>query len=486
MFRSLPLQHGRRFPLLVAATVLLVAPGAAEATAWSPPRDLTPPFAQVSAPKIAFWPGGEALVSWRALPAGARWQDALEPSRWTTHLGVLTGDGAFQEREAVRAELVTPVTYGRDRLAVLRQRGPAGGGSGRRRLAVSFGSSRRPPRVTHAVATYEPVPDVRGEVRSSIAVSRTGEVAVAWAEQRSDEPETERIRVAVGTAGRGFARPLTLAAGRWRTATDSVKVAFGARNELLAVYTTARGVEARVRVRPDTRFSPPTVLGPRHALAAIAIAQFRDGRQVVAWGTRDYGEAVDSRFEVWVATQRRSGRFRPAQRLDRGPRAQGGATTIGLTVGADSSATVAWSAIVTTNPDTRSMRVGTGTATGAFAPYVDVARGSGYDVGDVVSLGTATLLLWGRPGGPFVPGAGGGGPGSELLASISNTGAPGPWQTEAISGIETWSTLYESAAPDCAIDPRSGRAVVVWASARTGGDPLVRLDDSAVVRVSQQ
>jgi hypothetical protein len=480
--------------LISCAVISVIAPSRSAAlvagpAAWSAPRDIGSPVAEVTRPSIQFWSDGTALLSWRVLSEHPPPQVAPDPSRRVTRLAVRAGDGAILRRATLRDGLGAPVVYGREGFAVLRQRvlGRDHDAGPRFALGVGIGTRRRLVGRTRRVASYYPI-GIETDTGPTIAASHDGELAVAWAEHPPHDRAREGrylIRVALGRVDNGFERPRTIAIDR-RVPVYSPSLAYRPHGELVVAYAGRRGLEARTRRRGGS-WTRAQVLGPRRRYVDIATRVSATGRIVVAWGSQNTGEGVEDSWIVRTAMLPAAARrVRPPQLLDPGQVVGFGPGSIKLGLDREGLATLAWSAWLTRDPTVPhfGIRVSRSDQYGRFQPFTQLASTSGW-LGDlaVAADGTA-LVTWDEPWGPFLPGPSGGAAGRRIIAALrpAKSSAFGP--PEAVSGLEPWSSLYEETGPTAALHPRTAAATIVWAAARAGGDPPTRLPNTATLRLA--
>jgi hypothetical protein len=428
-----------------AAGAVATAPATAQVP-WSAPVAAGVPAAEVREPALAFAPNGSAVLRW--------WERRLRPTgvvRPYFRIATRTPDGTVTTHAPLRGDRVIPVVDRAGRVAVLRERGGS--------LVVSFGTTEEPLGRTRRVVSYNPIEPSNElpDTGPSIAAGPRGEVAVAWTDSRRDG-ERYLVRVATGTAARGFGKPITLRASGPRPA-YGVTVHYGSRGDLVAVYAAPGGaVEARVRPRRGS-LGRPQVLGPRHEILRTVVGTSRDGRFVVAWGTRDVGEGV---FDPWVVRAAvrpgGGGRFGPAQVLEPGGAGLVQPDEVALAVAPDGTATAAWRRPVDPAGGPLALMSATAGPDGRFGAPAEIWRGFGF-VGNLAARADgASLLAWIELLGAE----------QRVLAALRPPAAQSFGVPEAVSPIQSASSQYAGTAPVSAFEPRTGRPLVAWPAARTG------------------
>jgi len=452
------------------ATVLATGSTALAAPPWSPPRDISAPMADVTGVGIDFGEDGTALLSWTDRSVAPGQPAAAEQAR----LAALLPGGSVEDRARLPSGLETrPQVFGRNRTVVLRgrRRDPRGGESRMRVwLDASFGTTAGPLLArTRRVAAFWTVPG--GGHWPALAVSGSGEVAVAWVDldrrvARDPFFQQHRVRLAISRAGRRFSRPRTIARFPLPTPPhQSVAVAYGRRGELLVAYGAGRRVgndvnpyvAARLRPRAGRRFGRPQRIGPRADQSDLAAAAAPNGRMALVWGSQDGGEEAARPWVVRAAIRAPGRRFGPSAVLDPGETAERVPGRLALAMASDGSATAAWGNVRNRYPRLEyPVRTATALPGAGFGPATTLAA-----TGALGSVGAAPdgrmLLTWTNAVFGFgIPGA----ERSDVFAALRPSGAAAPGPPEIVSTPE-----LEDLAPAAAFDPLSGRPTMAWPAA---------------------
>lgn len=263
--------------LLAAATT--AAPASAD---WSAP--VTVPGSDVPSlafPTIAFAGSGRGLVSWRAgYPAGATSTPAYRTQRTTAT--------SFRTPLTLENLIAAPMTFGRTRVATLRERRVSGGMG----LTADLGTLTGfygPDRTLERRATIDSQPALAG--------NRGGDLAAVWSVTSGDH---DRLKLALRHPGARFGLGHVI---RGSGRISELVVAYGERGDTVIAYQrtsrTPSGhrrytIEARLR-RAHHHFGSVQVLGSSRGFAHIAVAVAPTGRAYIVWSEQDGGEEPTSR-----------------------------------------------------------------------------------------------------------------------------------------------------------------------------------------------
>lgn len=446
----------KRIAALATLAMAWATPVAEAAPPWSAPRDISARYASISRPFIGFGLDGTALLTWTE-PVGP-----VE----RTWLATLLRDGSVAGRGRFPGALATrPRVYGRNRTVIVRERRKGTRDADIRtriRLDATFGTTSRPlSGRTRRVAEFWAL--TGDETWPALAVSRRGEVAVAWVEfqlRGQADDDLYRVRVALGGAGRRFGRPRTVATfplfGR---DSQAVALAYGRRGELLVAYGIGRRdgsplVAARVR-RTGGRFGRAQVLGRREGLIDLTAAVASNGRMFVVWGSQGHGEEAGDPWVVRAAIRPPGRRFAAAAVLDPGEAPERVPGHVAVVTALGGSATAVWGNVRGRGLDSRfPVRTATASPHGGFGPVTELT-GMGV-IGSVATTADGrTLVTWTNQALGYVPL--GPEPG-DVFAALR------PARSVAFGAPETVSSgaLEDGAPSDAGFDPRTGRPVVIW------------------------
>lgn len=383
--------------LLALGSVAAGAVGPAGAAAsWSSPLAVGEPFKALSS-EAPVTVSGESGLPLTVVAVGVEApdgsiQDAIRLLPQTGRSRLLGG-----------VLLADPVGYGRNRVALLRERALR---DGRRRLEVVLGDTSGATGRPHELTTRT---DRAVGMGLALAASPRGAVAAAWLDCpssfRCDRGGAYNLRVARRAPGGKFRRPVTVASGDSGAETGELKVAmaFGRNGELLVAHTQPgkRRVQART-LRRDSMSAAQT-LGRHENRTGLRAAAAGNGRLVVAWATQ---ELFDDGMLLWfgplrirAATRSVGARaFGQTQLIDNGDAREQVSDPVRLGVARDGTATLAWTQ-QTENPEALlPVRVVTASPRGRFGRPEQLSSSGGLSDLVVASDGTA-LALW-RCAGP--------------------------------------------------------------------------------------
>ena len=459
-----------RARLLVAsglATVLATGSTALAAPPWSPPRDISAPVPEVTRTSIGFGADGVALVGWTEQSNLPGRPFRTPEARFTA----LFPDGHVEDRARLPAgEQAQAQVFGGNRTVVLRERrrDPRGAESRMRmRLDASFGTTPGPLLArTRRVAALWSVPG--GGHWPALAVSRSGEVAVAWVDldprvARDAFFQRHRVRVAISRGGRRFRRPRTLASFPLPTPPhQSVAAAYGRRGELLVAYGAGRRVgndvlpyvAARLRPRAGRRFGREERVGPRREQSDLAAAAAPNGRMAMVWGSQDGGEEAERPWVVRAAIRAPGRSFGAPAVLDPGETGERVPGRLALAMARDGSATAVWTNVRGGVGDLEyPVRAATALPGAGFGPVTTLAATG--RAGSVSAAPDSRMLVtWSNGAFDFVAPSDAS---PDAFAALRPAGAPAPGAPETISSPERVDL-----APVAAFDPVSGRPTAAW------------------------
>ncbi len=446
-----------RLIVTAALTVALLGAGVAHADApWSAPVTIASGNYGFSQPALAFTGDGHALA---LLGGGA--------GQLTRILAAAPGASTFTEIGRT-VPVAGPALYGRRGVAFLRTplRAPATTRSPTKfaRLGVSLGA------VPGSLGRFEQLARVdvsqSGQITAGIAADPRGNVAAAWVEPRGGR---SLLRLALRPPGHAFGRATTLGEATGYLDDPPLGVAYGANGDLVVAFQRSRvrqvsesTLEFAVRVkRYGRRFGPIQSLGPSRGFSSLATAVAPTGAAVVAWGTQDGGEGVETPWTVRAAMLRSGARrFSKTQLLDPG-RVARPVAGVSAAIGRDGTATVAWSGVAARQLP-YPVRVATAGPVGRFGATMQLAP-NGETLGLVTARDGTTTVLWGSVT-DFE---------AETLDGIFAARRPDAASRFAVP--EAVSPREPVARAAIALDPQSGRPAALWVGS-PGAPPGTPLD----------
>lgn len=239
-----------------------------------------------------------------------------------------------------------PQAYGKTRTLVLTRRrtGGKGGFTGRYAIGVSYGRTGNTltPRTNRTIARDVPLADP-----PVLAANAKGDAVAAWVAYPGSD--RSRLYVSQRRAGGRFGRP-TVIVGSGFVDSASLAVAVSRGGDIVVAFArrlpgkppTKRRVQARVR-RHGHSIGSIEDLGVNRGVAQIDAAMGAAGRTTVAWQTFDTGEEVNEPTRVYGAVRPAGPRhFRRTATLDPGGSIGGVDATIAVAAAQDGRATVAW------------------------------------------------------------------------------------------------------------------------------------------------
>jgi hypothetical protein len=444
--------RSRLCPTLLA--VLLAAFSA------SPARAAAPWSARATIPRSSD-AGGLPELTFGTGDRGMAWSVAGDPSEGVgtgSILGIVRPDGGATGSRFIDSVDAAPVAYGQTRLLSPRVRvvradpfRPLAD------LGVSYG------RTDDRVGDFRRLARVRLLGRPALAANRVGDAVIAW---REDAGNHERLWICRRRAGGPFGRPEVI---RGTGSFDDVRVAVGPGRHFAVAYQRTVGNGERVTGRAmEVRLGgvgggPGRLaeVGPSAGLSEGDVAVAPSGRTTFVWGTQDAGEEANQPWTVYAAVHPAgAGGFRAADVLDRAGAVDRPNGFVRVVAGPDGTATAAWS---TVEPGTGSgeqrlrypIHAATQDARAVFGA-VEELDGSGGLEGlavDADGVVTAAWIGYARAGGPPV--------GQDVRAAVRTPA--GGWAPVEQVAAEPASAL------DAAVEPASGRPVVLWRSSAAGG-----------------
>ncbi|MDX6679582.1 MAG: hypothetical protein QOE31_3634 [Solirubrobacteraceae bacterium] len=439
----------RLAPVAVALVACVAAGGASsprtavaqapQPATWTAPAPILqpPPRTLLGNPAIAFAPGGTGLVTWDyELANGHTGQRAAS---WLA-------DGTLARGHELREFIEPPRVYGRDRaFALVSQRS-----GGARRLRVAFGSTDGS--FATAQTIYTSGPEAYSVV-SRAAVGERGNVAVVV---RSLPREgSSRIVLLERRAGGRFGAATVVQEHyvcHCYFESSVIAVAVGRRGDLAVAWARGNSIVARVRP-PGGRFGPRVRLGRANAATNLELAVSPAGAVWATWfdNPRSSAEGRGPMTVRLAVRPARARRFGAARVLDRVERTwYGFGAPVQLALDPRGAGFLTWSTPAGNNPRVRlasadprggGVRVRTLSAPGtqAFAKVLVTSRRPG-----------EALAVWSEIDEEH-------GLSHVVARRVSPDGALAPAQVVSTSG--------HAGAPAAAVEPVSGRAIVLWAEA---------------------
>ena len=396
--------------LLVVASLVVGAPGAAAAPPWSPVASLVAGEQRLEPVATRGFADGSALVAWTRV-LGARCTTDSE-------FGVArrTRDGRLGAPVLRRGRPLGPAVAlpgGRTAVVLLvavtsRRRCAA-----RPRLLVLSAEGRTHDTIALPQEAGQPQLDPRPG--GALGVVYTTYEHVGGSSSRAGA--VQRIRELVVRSGRlGHPRTLDVVGSidHLDGGIGDVRLAGAPGGVRLLVASASNGCPGRTRARTCGRLSTPLSNEVRVALAPagrgfgsfrrvantngfirIAAAVTARGRPVVAWGSQDDGEEADRPWRIEATSTDPRGRWRKPTLLDAGDRADRPAGGLTLSAAPDGTTTVAWSGVRSRSDP---IRVARSRVDGSFPAkagrrLTELAL-SGVVAGSVIAAdGTTTLLI---------------------------------------------------------------------------------------------
>jgi hypothetical protein len=476
----------RRFLLLALALAAPAAPAApataqtpaptpatAPSEAWSRTGPLGSPSFGTSRPELAFDAAGRGLVGWSAYE---QLTSASTPPRG--RLAALPAGSAAGSATELPGDLATaPLPLGGGRTLLVVEQAVRGDGEAigpvRLRAAVRAASGRLSR--WRVVARY----GTAGAVTA--AVSRTGEVSLAWVEAVAPGTGFEaryRLRMAVRRDGR-FSTPVT-AAGLGPVEHPGYVTASAAYDRSGRLLLVAPALRQRGRRTVGTVVALTgrrgalrrQLLGPQSGVTDVRAATSRSGRAVVAWATQDGGEEANQPYVVRAAIRERGERrFGRARVVDPGAGRRRPAGTFELALGRDGGALMTWSQVAGDGSEGPNPVVVASAAPGARfgRPAVLDPDGAAGDV--AIAPDGRAIAVWSRilRGNLQQP--------DQVFAALRPAGSA------AFAAAEAVSADGVAGRPSAAFDPATGRPAVAWSErpgevrppeAGGGSDTIIR------------
>ncbi len=452
-------------PFRARAALVSLAAGALLATAatpanaappWSAPVDSGPPSDFVGVHGLAFTPAGRDVLGWTRSTQSLVGSGRLTPAAATQHALPAplaagpeldaTGRGVVMTARALRTK---PNAATRHRIAWARVT-PRGVPGRQRSLATATFLSSGP----------------------KLAVNARGDAIAAWTEQIVLTPQGAsdyRTWASYRRRGGTFGRPVVVFRTRARADANPLSVAIG--RDGRAVVVEANTTRIRARLRTGRRgFGAVLGFGFQHGSTQTAAAISDRGRTLVVWGTQDGGEQADKPWVVGAARLRAGARRFFEQTLDHGGAVSRPEGRIGLAIGRDERATVAWSAI-DTGPRGATFPVMSARSdrAGFFAGKRRLAASGA--VGDIaVRADGATIVTWARV--------------VESQVSDQAQAAVRPAGASRFGTVEELGPADFATPPHVAFHPLTGQPVAAWSGGVGAIDPDTLEPRASVLRLA--